>query len=62
MERLPDVHFQDEEEVNWRDEPDDDDCDDEELSETPPDVIEMLGFDPLEEGDDDDRILLGTEG
>lgn len=30
----------------WRDEPDEDDPDDDDEIETPPDVIEMLGFDP----------------
>jgi|GEM_PF-1938735 len=38
--------------ANWRSEPDDFDPDDEELAETPPDVIAMLGFDPSELYDD----------
>lgn len=33
-------------ESDWTDDPD---PDDEELDETPPDVIAMLGFDPLDE-------------
>lgn len=48
-DELPAVHFgsADKPPADWRDEPDDDDPDDE-LVETPPDVVAMLGFDPVE--------------
>ena len=50
---LPDVHFGDAsaKPLNWRDAEFDDDTpdDDEELPETPADVIALLGFDPLDE-------------
>lgn len=36
--------------TDWRDAPDDD-PDDEQLDETPSDVVGMLGFDPAEETD-----------
>ena len=51
---LPDVHFVqpgtalDSAEPNWRKD-DDPDPDDEELPKTPPHVVMMLGFDPLDE-------------
>ena len=55
---LPDVAFghADAELPDWRAEPFADDAadDDEELAETPPDVIAMLGFDPLDEATDAD--------
>ena len=39
-------------EVDWREElADEQDVDDEELEETPADVVAMLGFDPAKEGD-----------
>ena len=43
-----DVYFGDTlaNEVDWRDRPDEVDPDDEELIETPIDVVRMLGFDP----------------
>jgi len=47
-----DIHFGDVDNPlpDWRKEGINEiDSDDEELSETPPDVIAMLGFDPLEE-------------
>lgn len=50
MDRLPDVSFgepQDEQRDDSLPEIDDED-DDEELSETPADVVDILGFDPLE--------------
>ena len=34
--------------IDWRNQPDPIDPDDDELDETPPDVIAMLGFDPKE--------------
>ena len=50
---LPDVHFGDtvDKPLDWRAEEFDDDTsdDDEELPETPADVVALLGFDPLEE-------------
>ena len=54
---LPGVRFGDEstDKLDWRDlDGQDDDADDDELlAETPPDVVAMLGFDPLELEDDD---------
>lgn len=49
-DRLPDVHFGsvEEEPEDWRETPTDDDDDDEVLAETPPDVIQLLGFDPAQ--------------
>ena len=51
MPPLPDVHFGSPEDgsLDWRDEVYDvtEADDDEELVETPEDVVEMLGFDPL---------------
>jgi hypothetical protein len=45
---LPDVYFgSPDKPVDW--EEDDTPDDDEELSETPADVVELLGFDPLDE-------------
>ena len=47
---LPDVHFGDVDSapVDWRNAPDDNTPDDdEELAKTPPEVIAILGFDPL---------------
>ena len=44
---------------NWRQVIDDDydvDLEDEELEQTPPDVVKELGFDPLEQQDDNDEI------
>jgi hypothetical protein len=51
--QLPDVHFGTPETPlpDWRKEPEDDQ-DDDALIETPEDVIEMLGFDPLGEDQD----------
>lgn len=49
---LPDVHFgkADSDSIDWRKETDDDELDnDEELEETPRDVVALLGFDPKEE-------------
>jgi hypothetical protein len=52
MNRLPDVHWgRVGESVDWRklvetEDQIDVDPDDEELAETPPDVVAMLGFDP----------------
>lgn len=47
---LPNVRFgkQTENKVKWKNKPDDD-PDDEQLDETPDDVIGMLGFDPADE-------------
>jgi hypothetical protein len=47
---LPDVHFGEvkEEVVDWRSAKTDETDDDELLRPTPQDVIDMLGFDPLE--------------
>lgn len=49
---LPDAHFGSPEDgsLDWRDEVYDDNTpdDDEELAETPEDVIDLLGFDPLD--------------
>jgi 8-oxo-dGTP pyrophosphatase MutT (NUDIX family) len=53
---LPDVHWgnADTPLPDWReDETEQVDPDDEELAETPPDVIDMLGFDPLDAEDDE---------
>lgn len=49
--KLPDVHFGEveEEETDELPEVENDEDDDEELSETSSDVVELLGFDPLEE-------------
>ena len=49
-EQLPDVHWgsADAKPADWRNAPDEVDPDDEELPETPPDVVAMLGFDPLD--------------
>lgn len=44
-----DVVFGRESLPDWREENEDEDSDDEELDETPPDVVAMLGFDPKEE-------------
>ena len=50
---LPDVHFGSPEEkpLDWRDEEFEDNTpdDDEELPETPKEVVDLLGFDPLDE-------------
>ena len=50
--KLLDVYFGNAEASpeDWRAAPDDRDPDDEELAETPPDVVKMLGFDPKGEG------------
>lgn len=45
---LPDVQFNEQEDIDWRDIPDESLDDDMPLEKTPDDVIEMLGFDPLE--------------
>ena len=49
---LPDAHFGSPtaKPLDWRDEEFEDDApdDDAELEETPPDVVAMLGFDPLD--------------
>lgn len=52
--QLPDAHFGESGKppVDWRKAPDEADPDDEQLEETPPDVVEMLGFDPAEEDED----------
>lgn len=34
--------------IDWRKQPEEIDPDDEEMAVTPPDVVEMLGFDPRE--------------
>ena len=56
---LPDVHFGPAaaKPLDWRDGEYQDDApdDDEELAETPADVVAMLGFDPLEAGKSDRR-------
>lgn len=51
---LPDAHFGEVAEVlpDWRDQPDEGADDDEELPQTSPDVIAMLGFDPLDDSED----------
>ena len=47
---LPDVHFGDADEpVDWQAADDELDPDDEELDETPEEVVAMLGFDPKDE-------------
>jgi len=52
---LPDVYFgpPDDGDLDWREEVYEDETpdDDEEIDETPDDVIKILGFDPLEEGE-----------
>lgn len=48
---LPDVTFQDNPGTDWRDH-DEPDPDDEELEETPEDVVMMLGFDPKDMDDE----------
>jgi len=52
--KLPDVHFGEvKEDERLPPAPDDHDADDdEELDETPADVIELLGFDPLEDDEE----------
>jgi hypothetical protein len=63
QDQLPEIHFGTataKPTVNWRDEEfdDPDPDDDEELAETPADVISMLGFDPLDdEPDESSRSL-----
>ncbi len=54
MSDFPDVHFgsADSKPADWRKENDDSLDDDEELKETPSDVVEMLGFDPKEYSED----------
>ena len=50
-EKLPEVHFGNEPaaDIDWRKVKDDESPDDDEqLKETPQDVIDLLGFDPLE--------------
>ncbi len=48
---IPDAHFGDGELPDWREEEEDDvPDDDEELDETPLDVLDMLGFDPKDVG------------
>lgn len=49
-EQLPDARWggADTKPADWRKEPADVDPDDEELPKTPVDVVEMLGFDPLD--------------
>lgn len=49
---LPDVSFQGEDPEAWRN-LDEEDPDDEELDETPEDVVMMLGFDPKNMDEDD---------
>jgi hypothetical protein len=50
-EELPDVYFGDKKPIDWREAEAEADPDDEELNETPSDVIALLGFDPLDEGE-----------
>ena len=53
---LPDIHYgtAEGELPDWRkSEDDDEDPDDEELPETPPEIIEILGFDPLDLDEDE---------
>jgi hypothetical protein len=45
---IPKHVFQGRENVDWR-EHDEEDPDDEEMAETPPDVVMILGFDPKKE-------------
>lgn len=47
---LPQAHFGTAKETppNFRTQEPDEDADDEEMAETPPDVVAMLGFDPLD--------------
>ncbi len=53
---LPDVHFEGHNDPEaWRN-VDEEDPDDEELDETPADVIMMLGFDPKHMDDDEDDV------
>lgn len=49
--KLPEVHFGDADRPlpNWREHPEEGADDDEELAQTPVDVVAMLGFDPLDE-------------
>jgi len=59
IKNLPGIHFEGDEpneEIDWRAEVDDEEEDDEELEEDAPasnELIELLGFDPDEEEDDD---------
>ena len=55
MSDFPDVHFgtANAPDVDWRKAEDDADPDDELLERTSPDVVAMLGFDPLEDYDDE---------
>jgi hypothetical protein len=56
MDGLPDVSFGEagaKPKIDWRKSPEleDERDDDEELAETPPDVVALLGFDPLDDED-----------
>lgn len=54
---MPHVHFHfydtsaDAKPIDWRKAPDAEDPDDEQLPETPVDVVKLLGFDPAEDDD-----------
>ena len=64
MNDLPDIHFGSAAawKINWRGEPDDD-GDDDELAETPPDVVAMLGFDPAEEvAEPEHKVTQASDG
>lgn len=52
---MPDLHFgrADAPPLDWRKYKDDSPDDDEELEETPPSIVEMLGFDPRTLDDDE---------
>jgi hypothetical protein len=52
---IPEVHFGNDEDdnIDWRKVEDDSQDDDEILKETPQDVIDLLGFDPLEIKEDE---------
>lgn len=45
-DELPEVSYGQKKPMDWRNAPDEPDPDDEELPETPKDVIDILGFDP----------------
>ena len=51
--KLPNVYFGDvtKQRPDWREVPDDPDPDDEELPETPPELVMILGFDPKDDPD-----------
>ena len=59
MPLLPDVQFGGSDEpLDWREMPDDDTPDDDaELAETPEEVVGMLGFDPLDDDGEVEKVL-----